>query len=427
MTAVLASRAAVRRYVVLTVLRWLPTGIALPVMALLAASRGLAPADVGVLFALYSAVALVLELPTGGLADVLGPRPVLAAAAVLQGAGLLVFAGAGSLPGLAVAVVLLGAARSLDSGPLESWYVDTLAAAEPAADPAPGLASASAANGAGLAVGAVLGGVLPAVAARWGTDDVLALPFLVGAGLVAVHLGAVLVLVTPLPVVAPRTAGPTAAPGVVRATVAWAARDRTLRLTAVITGLTGVVLATLESVGPPRFGELAGSPAAGTATFGVVMAVSFAAASAGAALSPLAGRLARGSVAAASAALWGVCALAVVVLGSAGGVVLAGVACAVFYLANAAGWPLRQALLHTRVGAGQRTTTVSVMSFAAMTGGIVGSLVMPRLAEVAGLGGGLALTAVPLLAAAALSLRLPDRTGPVAPDVVVRAETADLR
>ncbi|MGY1742739.1 MULTISPECIES: MFS transporter [unclassified Blastococcus] len=412
MTAAPSPASAARRYVLLTALRWLPTGISLPGMALLAASRGLSPADVGLVFAAYSVVALVLELPTGGLADALGTRPVLVAAAVLQGAGALGFAVAGSVAGFALAMGLLGAGRALDSGPLESWYVDTVARADPAADPTPGLARASSANAIGLTVGAVLGGLTPAAAERWGRDgDVLALPFVLAAGLVAVYLVAVLLLVAPLPRPAGTGASPSggvrSVPALVRDTVAGTLRDAALRRLAGITLLTGVVLATLESIGPLHFGALAGDAEAGTAVFGTVMAVSFAAAAAGAALAPAVGRLARGSVAAASTMLALVCAAAVAGVGAGSTVVVAGLACAAFYLANAAGWPLRQRLLHARVDAGHRSTTVSAMSVALMVGGIAGNLVVPRLAGVVGLPWCLALTAVPLLAVAVLSLRLP--------------------
>lgn len=65
--ATLTPAQARRRYVGLTALRWLPVGIAAPVTVLLATSRGLSPADVGLTVAVYGAVTLLLELPTGGL------------------------------------------------------------------------------------------------------------------------------------------------------------------------------------------------------------------------------------------------------------------------------------------------------------------------------------------------------------------------
>jgi hypothetical protein len=55
-----------RRFVGLTALRWLPLGASVPVTVLLASARGLSPADIGVVLAVYSTTTLALELPTGG-------------------------------------------------------------------------------------------------------------------------------------------------------------------------------------------------------------------------------------------------------------------------------------------------------------------------------------------------------------------------
>ena len=48
---------AQRRYVGLTALRWLPIGIAAPVTVLLATSRGLSRADIGLTVAVHGTVA----------------------------------------------------------------------------------------------------------------------------------------------------------------------------------------------------------------------------------------------------------------------------------------------------------------------------------------------------------------------------------
>ena len=73
-----------RRYLVLTALRWLPVGISIPVTVLLALSRGLSLANVGLVFLAHSLLVAVLGLPTSGLADVVGRRPVLVAFGVLH-------------------------------------------------------------------------------------------------------------------------------------------------------------------------------------------------------------------------------------------------------------------------------------------------------------------------------------------------------
>jgi MFS family permease len=73
-------RSATRRLVGLTALRWLPVGLTTPITVLLAQARGLSLAEIGLLFTVHGIVVIVLELPTGGLADVLGRRPVVARA-----------------------------------------------------------------------------------------------------------------------------------------------------------------------------------------------------------------------------------------------------------------------------------------------------------------------------------------------------------
>ena len=417
--------AAGRRYVGLTALRWLPIGLSIPVTVLLAQSRGLSLSQIGLVFVAHSLVALVLELPTGGLADAIGRRPVLVLSGLLQVGGLLVLAAAHGLAGFATAFALVGAGRALDSGPLESWYVDAVHLVSPGADVTAGLSRAAVADGIALSLGAVLGGALPALAASGATP--LVRPILVAAALAVVYLAAVLAFVSPLGSASPlgaRVALRTSVhevPTIVRETIQLAARDRALRLLLVITFLAGIVLSALELLGPLRFAELAGSRTDGTAVFGLVMAVSFAAAALGATLATTARRAARGSIGAATAALLVLCAVALVGISLAPTAVLAGGSYGAFYLWNGAGWPLRKQVLHSRVDSSKRVTTVSASSFALMLGGIAGSLLLPPLTELTSLTTGFAAAAVLLLASAGLSLRLPTGVlGEVAGDLVAR-------
>lgn len=411
----LTPRQAQRRFVGLTALRWLPLGLAAPVTVLLMTSRGLSAADIGVTVAVYGLVTLLLELPTGGLADAIGHRPVLVLSGLLSVAALLLMVVADGLVLFTLAWVVFGASRALDSGPLEAWYVDTVHQADPAADVTPGLSRAGAADGLGLAFGAVLGGLLPLLTG----DDATALtiPLLAAAALTVVSVGAVVVLVVPLDTAgrsgaAALGAGVREVPRVVRATVVLVSRDRLLRLLWVISFLTGIVLTALELLGPLHFADLAGGLTEGSAVFGVVMAISFAAAGVGALLAPSARHLARGSVAWVSAVLSVLGAAAVVAVAVAPGVVVAGVAFALFYLCNGGSWPLRQQLLHEQTTSVQRSTTVSATSLALMLGGMLGSLLLPRLAEAGGNPAGFLAAAGALLLMAGVSLWLrPAPTG----------------
>ncbi|WP_166535258.1 MFS transporter [Blastococcus xanthinilyticus] len=415
----MSAAAVQRRYVGLTALRWLPLGITVPVIVLLASARGLTLTEIGLTVAVHSIVAVALELPTGGLADAIGHRPVLVLSAVLGGAGLLTMAAAQDVAVFALAYGLIGAGRALDSGPLESWFVDATHAADPDADTTPGLSRAAAASGLGLAVGAVLGGVVPLLAEGAGTA-VLTLPFLVAAGVDVVYLLAIVVLVTPLRTPAAHTSGAAAllrgcrdVPRLIRETGRLTRADAVLRRLLLLSGVAGLVFGTLELLGPLRFAELAGSPAEGTAVFGIVMAASFAAASVGSVLAGRVRRAAGGSTAVATATVSVLAAVAVAATALSPVLAVAAVTYALFYLVNAAGWPLRQQLMHTRVTAEHRATTVSVAALALQAGGIVGSLVVARIAEATSITTGFGVAVAALLLAALVCLRLRVPAAPV--------------
>ncbi len=123
--------AATRRYAVLSFLLWLPAGLYLVPLVLLMLERGLSVATVAVVGVAYGLTVAVCELPTGGLADVLGRRPVLIASAVAGAAGLLLLGLAGTVALLVLSAMLRGLARALSTGPLEAWYVDAAQAADP--------------------------------------------------------------------------------------------------------------------------------------------------------------------------------------------------------------------------------------------------------------------------------------------------------
>ncbi|MEV6979608.1 MFS transporter, partial [Kitasatospora sp. NPDC093806] len=158
-----ASELAVRRrYLTVTLLFWLPLGLATAPLVLLFTARGLGLGAVAGLYAVHSLTTAALELPTGGLSDVIGRRPVLAAAGLLDLAAFTLIALADAYGVLLFGMALMGAGRALASGPAEAWYVDTVRARSgPDADLRPGLARGSATGSVALAAGTLLGGALP--------------------------------------------------------------------------------------------------------------------------------------------------------------------------------------------------------------------------------------------------------------------------
>ena len=383
MTAPLTVAAATRRFVALTALRWLPVGITVPVTVLLALSKGLTLAEVGLVFIAHSALVAVLELPTGGLADALGRKPVLAASGLLHLAALVAMATADGVPGFLLGACLQGAGRALDSGPLQAWYVDAVRLADPRADVVPGLARAGTADCAALALGSVAGGLAPSLLGG-APSTVLLLPFAVAAVLDLVSVAAVVLLITPTGPAREGSVGRVlreglaAVPATVSGAVRLSARDGALRRVLLLGGVCGFSLSTLELFGPPLFARLAGSTTGGSGLFGVVMGVSFLAGAVGSLLAPRVRRLAGGSTGRAATALVVGAGLAIGAVAASTTVLLATAAFAAFYLANAATWPLLHGVLHGRVGAEGRATVLSAESLCLQLGGAVSGLLLPR-------------------------------------------------
>ena len=149
-----------RRYHVMLALRWIPSGLFVTVFVLLMQERGLSLAEIGLGAATQGIVMLVLELPSGGLADTLGRRPVLLLAGCLgiTASSLLLVADDVAL--LAVAFAVQGASRALDSGTLQAWFVDAVLAVDPSPPLERDLARGDVTTCASIGAGALLGSAI---------------------------------------------------------------------------------------------------------------------------------------------------------------------------------------------------------------------------------------------------------------------------
>lgn len=100
-----------------------------PLYALLFADAGLSDARISVLFAIWSTVGIVAEVPCGALADRFSRRGSLAVAGVLQAGGYAWWMASPDFTGYAIGFVLWGLGGSLASGATEALLYDGLAAA----------------------------------------------------------------------------------------------------------------------------------------------------------------------------------------------------------------------------------------------------------------------------------------------------------
>ncbi|MFE2057104.1 MFS transporter, partial [Streptomyces sp. NPDC059446] len=296
----LGEHAARRRFVTVSFLFWLPAGLALAPMVLLLTERGLTLAAVAAAYAAHSLTVAVLELPTGGLSDVIGRRKVLAGAGMLNVLALVLIA-LGTAPWVIIpGMALMGAGRALSSGPAEAWYVDIVHAhAGPDADLRTGLAHGSAASSGAIALGVLVGGATPWLLGlgddpgeglRALTSDLvlpLSVPVLLGA---AVHVVFVLYVLTAL-TEPPRPAATLrgvvrSVPGAICAGLRLGAGDTLVRRVLLSTGAVGTALAALELLTPGRAAALTGSPESGAVLFAGLAAAGFVCSALGSRLAP---------------------------------------------------------------------------------------------------------------------------------------------
>jgi MFS family permease len=405
----LTARQVQRRFLLLHGLRWLPTGLLIPVLVLLPLERGLTLAQYGAAAATQGIVVLALELPTGGLSDALGRRPVLLMAGVVSLASLALLAVADTVVLFMAAYLLQGVYRALDSGPLEAWYVDSALAADPDAPIESGLSRSGVVIGLAIATGALASGGLVALGplrvGGWGTVSALTVPVLVAFLLQLVSLIAVGVL---LHEVRPGT-GPAAlrsslraVPAAVHGALMLVRRSRIVLALVAVELFWGFGMATFEALMPVRLAEVVGDPERAAALLGPTGSAAWLASSLGAALVPA---LARWIGAPWTGAVLRVAqGLTVVGMGVFAGPVGVIAAYLLCYAVHGAANPVHSGLLHRQVDGPYRGSLISLNSMVGQPAGALGLVVLTGLAQTRSTSTALLVGAVVLAAAAPLYL-----------------------
>jgi MFS family permease len=401
-----------RRYALVTFLTWLPTGLYVAPLVLLMLDRGLSVSAIATIGIAYSLTTALLELPTGGLSDVIGRRAVLLASCAASLAGLVMLGFATTAMLFAASSFLRGVARALGSGPAEAWYVDTVHTLHgPDAPIGKGLAHGQAAGSSALAIGTIVGGLIPL--ALTGTVAVpLAIPMFAAAAVEAARL---IVIITALPDPHPprlrsQDSGNLRALGTTmrQATrLAWS--DPVLFRLVLITGGIGIVLATIELLTPTWLATITGTFETAGIAYAIVAALGFAASALGGSLSPRvvrrAGSPTRGAAIGSAVMVAALLVLAgATLITGAAGLGLAALAYCALFVGLGIGNPAFATLTHARVESGQRATILSIQSLALQAAGVVGVNVLSRVSELTSPAVAFLSTAV-VMGASALALR----------------------
>ncbi|MCA9986999.1 MAG: MFS transporter [Anaerolineales bacterium] len=378
-----------RSYFLFLFLQWVAVALPLPLLILLLQARGFDLLQVGLAYGSYSLTIMVLELPTGGLADAIGRKRVafLANLFALVGAFIVLFAF--SLPVLLAAMICQGISRALSSGALDAWFVDALAAENPEADLQAALAQSGTVVLAALSLGTLAGGALPGLFPGLPAEGTGWLTPISTTILASLGLQLLLLLALTLFIQDRRDyvqpggwqAGVRQVPTIIRDSARLTWHNRILFWLFWVTVGSGLLLTTMENLWQPFFAEILTGRSENTLTFGIIMTGNFLLGMAGNLLSIPLSRWFRGRYARLAALARGLQGLFLFLL--AGQTALfpaAGSFWMVYFLLGLVNSP-HATLLNQQIAPERRSTMLSVHSLAVYLGGFIGGIGLGYVAE----------------------------------------------
>lgn len=289
-----------RLYYLLTFLYWLAVALPIALLVLIVQSRGLSLFQLSLLFGLHALTVFLLEVPTGGLADLVGRKKVTIWSSLLMILGFGIFLVSFSFPLLLLGGVVYGISRALASGALDAWFIDEVQAVEPEVDIHPLLARGGVITLGGLATGTLLGGILPSLVPFLPPEGSAILTPFSSTLLASIVVQSVrfLLLVWLVEERPRRTTGrglrhiAAGVPAFVRAAVGVGRESVVIRALLLASFGTGFAMFSLENFWQPHFATLLGGSQGNSVVFGGIMTGNFLLAAVGNLLSlPLARRL----------------------------------------------------------------------------------------------------------------------------------------
>lgn len=380
---------AIRRtYYLILSLFWFATALPMALSVLLAQARGLSLFEIGLLMGSYSLTIVLLEIPTGGLADTIGRKRVAALAYACLTLASLVFLLAFSLPVFLLAFILNGVGRALSSGALDAWFIDAVQAADPEADLQPDLARAGTFSLLALGSATLLGSIIPQFFPDLPADGSavltpLALPVLLAVLCHFTTLLATMLLLKEEPRAASGSWSQRLAqtwPALQTAFAQSWSNPTILRLMAV-TAASGLAIISLETLWQPYFAGLWSGTETPTFFFGLVMGGNFIVGMVGNMLATPLSRLLNRRYGLVCAVFQGVRGLTLIALACQTRTPLAAVLFWLVYLNMGILNSPHSTLLNREIPAAQRSSMLSIESLAGYLGCIVGSVGLGYVAE----------------------------------------------
>jgi len=377
-----------RRYLTLVGIQEFAIVLPLAVIVVHMLERGLGLGIVGLAFTVRSVFVVLLEIPTGGLADAIGRKPIALLSQAFTLLSMLALLLVTNVTVALIYAVLQGIGAALHSGALEAWYIDSLKRVNPEANLQKNLARVEIVSALAL-IGSGLGGVLPTLTSDWNLPWPLA-----GFG-ISLFLGVILRLFTLLltwlivdePEIAQTStvAGFKAVPNILKDS---AQLIRSLPIVSFLLGamfINGVAMISLETFWQPIVGVATGASPDNSVVFGVFgLLTGFAFLAGSVVLLRLSDKPFRGGQA-------GLAGLAQLLKGSAITLLAVrvtglemGVGLSLAYFAIAANNVPHFALLHEAIPDNRRSVMLSVNSLALFLGTAFGSALLGLLASSTG-------------------------------------------
>lgn len=368
---------------------WFSVSLPLALAVLFIQARGLDLLQIGLLLGVYAATVVLLEVPSGGLADAIGRKRVTLLAYLFQLVSGLVLLFAFSFPMFLVFYVLNGAGRAFASGALEAWFIDRLQTADPEIDIQPSLARAGTFELLALTAGTLLGSYLPSLFSYLPEDGTailtpLAVPVIFSI-LVKLVLLAFVALFVEDRVIESSDTGAGGLVAVGRSAFRLSRHNPTLRLLFGATLASGFGMAGIETFWQPRFETLLGGSEGNTFIFGVTMAGSFLIGALGNLTSIPLDRLFRKRYGLLSAVFQGLQGVLLILLALQKNALPAAALFWLVYLTMAVKGSPSMTLFNLEVPSAQRSTLLSVASLVSYAGFFAGSVTLGYVAERAGI------------------------------------------
>ena len=379
-----------RPYYTVLFLNWLATALPLALHVLILQSRGINLWQLGLLMGTYSLTIVLLEVPTGGLADAIGRKRVtLLAYSVTAVAGILILF-AFSFPLFLLAFILNGVGRALSSGALDAWFVDALQTADPDIDIQPALAQAQTVGLIALGSGTLLGGQIPQWFAWLPSGETAIFTPLTMTIVFSLCIQIVLIIVLLVGIKEERPSGSQSnwrsgvqqVPTIMRDAVQLTRSNRTILLLLGTTFAGGLAILSMETFWQPFFADILGGGAENSFTFGVLMMGYFLIGIVGNLLATYFSKLLRQQYVLVAVLFQGLQGVLLIVLAGQTAVIPAAALFWLAYMSLSGVNSPQSALFNQEIPAERRSAMLSVQSLAMYAGSILGSAVLGYVAEI---------------------------------------------